>query len=114
MGNVAGRGRVNPFAILTAIAQPFIDDWKAKREQQRRVDEAVTANKVRLAESRESHNQAWEMAQLQGADRWLRRASFCMWSAPMLWAVVDADGAERFFRVTLAVLPEWYVYGYLT
>lgn len=99
-------------AVLEA-GRTIFSDWKAKREDQRKIDSAVAENKARLALDQASHNHQWEMAQLAGADKWLRRVSFFIWSAPMLWATLDAEGARVFFTDTLAALPEWYVYGYL-
>lgn len=88
-------------------------DWQDKRKDQREIERAVAENKVRLAQSTETHNQQWEMAALEGRDALLRRLSFAAWSAPLIWAAFDAPGAERYFREALGALPEWYVGGYL-
>lgn len=100
-------------AALVDIGKGFFADWQAKRENQRQVEAAVTQNKIRLAMSEQEHNQAWEMAALEGRDTWLRRLSFAMWSLPLLWAYFDPAGAQHYFRESLAGLPEWYVGGYL-
>lgn len=99
--------------LLAGLFADFVGDWKARREQQRAVAKAVTENRIRLAQSKQTHNQEWEMRALEGRDVVLRRVSFIMWSAPIMWAVWDADSAAAFFRESLGALPDWYVYGYL-
>ena len=100
-------------AIAGQVAGSFVEDWKAKRENARQVERAVTENRIRLAQSEQTHNQEWEMRALEGRDSWLRRVSFFMWSAPLLWAYFDPAGAKAYFTESLAGLPEWYVGGYL-
>lgn len=100
-------------AALVDIGKGIFTDWQAKRENQRQVEKAVAENKIRLALSREEHNQAWEMAALEGRDAWLRRISFTFWSAPLAWSFFDPAAAKAYFTESLAGLPEWYVGGYL-
>lgn len=100
-------------AIAGQIAGGWFDDWKASRENARQVEAAVAQNKIRLALSEQEHNQAWEMAALEGRDNWLRRVSFAMWSFPMVWAYFSPEAARQYFGESLAGLPEWYVGGYL-
>lgn len=98
---------------LIGIAGEFVKDWRQGRESKRKVREAVTENKVRLAQSEQSHNAAWEMAALEGRDTLLRRASFAMLSAPFLWALFDPAGVSEYFTVALVALPDWYVQAYM-
>lgn len=100
-------------AAAVEIGRGFFNDWKARREDKRQVERAVTENRIRLAQSAQEHNQEWEMRALEGRDNWLRRLSFGMWSAPLLWAYFDPAGARAYFTESLAGLPEWYVGGYL-
>ena len=100
-------------SLLTGAAGSFFDDWKARRQNQRDIEKAVADNKIRLAQSLETHNENWEMAALTGGDNLVRRASFLVWSAPMIWAAFDPKGAAAFFKDALAALPDWYVGGYL-
>jgi len=105
---------MNFINMISGIFSSFAADWTAKRENQRSIEKAVADNKIRLAQSEQSHNQIWEMAALTGSDKLLRRASFLAWSTPLIWAAFDAQGAESYFRVALGALPEWYVAGYLS
>lgn len=98
---------------LIGMATGWFSSWQKRRERQERVEEAVTENKIRLATDAQTHNANWEMAALEGRDNFMRRVSFVMWSAPFLWALFDPVGVREFFTVSLAVLPEWYVAGYL-
>lgn len=99
--------------IISGLIAGIFQDWQAKRKDQRDIERAVAENKIRLAQSEQTHNQAWEMSALEGRDNLLRRASFLAWSTPLLWAAFDAPGAEAYFKVALGALPDWYVGGYL-
>lgn len=101
------------WTFLASIAGDWVTDWKAKQQNQRDVEKAVTDNRIRLAESAQTHNEEWEMRALEGRDAWLRRASFAAWSAPLLWAYFDPSAAALYFRESLGALPDWYVGGYL-
>lgn len=101
------------WTFLSGLVQSWVTDWQASRENQRAVEKAVTENRIRLAESEQTHNQEWEMRALEGRDTWLRRASFAAWSAPLVWAYVNPEGARLYFTQSLGALPDWYVGGYL-
>lgn len=100
-------------AIAGQVVGSLVDDWRARRENARQVEKAVTENRIRLAQSEQSHNQEWEMRALEGRDNWLRRLSFGFWSAPLLWAYFDPAAAKAYFVDSLSGLPDWYVGGYL-
>jgi len=98
---------------IIGIVTGWFQSWQQRQERQQRVEEAVTENKIRLAQDAQTHNENWEMAALAGRDNFMRRVSFGMWSAPFLWALFDPAAVREFFTVSLAALPEWYVAGYL-
>lgn len=100
-------------AAAIEIGRGFFDNWKAGKDDARKVAAAVAENRIRLAQSEQTHNQEWEMRALEGRDAWLRRVSFLMWSLPLLWAYFDPSAARQYFSESLAGLPEWYVAGYL-
>lgn len=95
------------------LARGFFDNWKAKQEDARKVAAAVTENRLRLAADAQTHNEEWEMRALEGRDNFLRRASFVVWSAPIIWAAFDPAGVAAYFKEALGALPSWYVAGYL-
>lgn len=105
---------MNPIvSFLMNVGGGLLETWRKKKERQDRVEEAVTNSKIRLAESQQSHNETWELAQINGQDKGLRRVSFTVWSFPAVWAVFDPDRVRESFAAALQALPEWYVYGYL-
>ena len=53
------------------------------------------------------------MAALEGRDNLLRRVSFVLWVWPLVWGYFDAAGLQAYFSTLTAVMPEWYVYGFL-
>jgi len=83
------------------------------QKQKRKIAAAIAENKARLALAKESHNSEWEMAALQGRDRWIRRGSFAVLSSPLIWAAIDPDGASSYFTGALDGLPDWYIQAYL-
>ncbi len=98
------------------IAGPIIDaakEWNNGRvklkEKHLEIKEAVLTNKARLASDTNSNNHDWEMANLEDKDKWLRRISFGMFSAPFIWALFDAEAVKVYFETALASMPEWYV-----
>ena len=101
------------WAALLAIGKEFVSDWRQDRQNRRDIKKAVADNKVRLAQSQESHNQTWEMAVLEGADVFLRRFSFLLLTFPLIWAGFDPQGARAYFVDALGALPDWYVKAYL-
>jgi len=105
---------MNPLVgFLLGLGKDLVDTWRKKKERQDRIEEAVTESKIRLAQSEQTHNQTWELAQINGQDKNLRRISFAVWSTPAVWAMFDPVGIQESFSAALAALPEWYVYGYL-
>lgn len=99
--------------FILGIGGEFVTDWKQAREHARQVKQAVTENRIRLAQDAQTHNQAWEMAALEGRDRWLRRFSFALFTFPLIWAGIDAPGARVYFTEALAALPDWYIGVYM-
>ncbi len=98
------------------IAGPIIDaakEWNNGRVElkKKRLDikNAVAENKARLLRDTGSNNHDWEMANLEDKDKWLRRISFGMFSAPFIWALFDPEGVKAYFETALAAMPEWYI-----
>jgi hypothetical protein len=94
--------------IKDAIAG-FQQILKAKQER----DIAALNNRTRLLQDKESNNAAWEMAALQDSDRWLKRISFAIFSAPFICAIFDPQGVAEYFRIALAAIPDWYAKSYM-
>ena len=92
----------NPLDLLKPISNIFTswNDGRVKlKEKKIDVKHAIMENKARLARDSSSNNHDWEMANLEDKDRWLRRISFGMFSAPFVWALFDAEadpGAQHY------------------
>ena len=78
------------------------------------MDAAEAENTARLLRDDHNHNSSWEMASLRDKDKWLRRLSFAIFSAPFFWALVDPAGVRAYFSVALEAMPEWFVRTYMT
>jgi len=95
------------------LGKGFFSDYKEGRENKRKVSAAVAAHKIKLAESNQSHNQNWELEQIQGKDSLLRRFSFFMLSMPFMVAIFSPEKVRDYFEVAISAVPEWYQYAYM-
>jgi hypothetical protein len=98
-------------SIITGITD-FVKTWyQGKLEKQRaqtQLDLAEYQNKARLMLDEQSNNHAWEMANLQDKDKWLRRISFFMFAAPFFVAIFFPEHIKIYFDTALADIPEWW------
>lgn len=106
-------GGVSLLGVAADIGKGLVDDYKAGRENKRKIAQAITQNKIRLALDDQANNQAWEMAQIEGKDKFLRRVSFFMLSAPFMLAIVAPQAVQDYFTVALVSMPEWYKQMYV-
>lgn len=97
---------------LFEIGKEFVTDWRQEKANKRKIKAAVAENKIRLAQSEQTHNQQWEMTALEGRDTFLRRFSFSLLTFPLIWAGFDPEGAQQYFTEALGALPDWYVWAY--
>ena len=94
--------------LFSTIAT-YVGEWFKGKQV---IQAAVIENTARQIRDTETNNSAWEMANLTDKDKWLRRVSFAMFSAPMVWALFDPDGVREYFTIALAAMPEWYIQMY--
>jgi hypothetical protein len=78
-------------------------------KQGREIAAAEAENKARLLRDEQSHNSAWEMANLTDKDQGLRRVCFAIFIFPFFWAVVDPAAVKDYFTTVITAMPEWYV-----
>ncbi len=102
-----------------SIVNGVIGFFTKKSEARTKIKEAKLGikladmnNKARLLNDEGSNNHEWEMANLTDKDKWLRRISFAMFSAPFIWALFDPAGVKAYFEIALAAMPEWYIQLY--
>jgi hypothetical protein len=102
----------SPLSLLKPLSDSF-KSWNDGRVKLKEANIAVKMaerqNRARLLQSESDHNSEWEMAQIVDKDKWLRRISFAMFSAPFIWALFDPEGVREYFETALASMPEWYV-----
>ncbi len=104
---------MNPIAWLIKPVADGLKSWNDGRvklkEKSLDIKLAVKENTSRLLRDESNNNHSWEMANLEDKDRWLRRISFAMFSAPFIWALFDALAVKEYFEVALKAMPEWYI-----
>lgn len=96
--------------MLTAIVSlgtMLIGGIKDHFEGRRKVKQAIIENKIRLAQSEQSHNQKWEIMQLDNTG-WKDDVLFYAFIAMFVWAGFDPEGSKQFFN-NLNVLPVWFI-----
>ena len=92
---------------LIGIGESIVNGVKQGFESKRRIREAITENKIALAKSTQSHNQDWELKQLDNAG-WKDDVLFYSFILCFVWAGFDPEGAKEFFA-NLQVLPDWFL-----
>ncbi len=105
--------------IFAALLKPFssvFTSWNDGRNKIKHanlnIKLAEKENIARLLQSKDDNNHEWEMANLTDKDKWLRRISFVMFSAPFVWALFDPTAVQDYFNVALGSMPEWYIQLY--
>lgn len=96
-------------SILAGLAKPILNGAVNYFQSGQEIKKAEIENKARLMRDTETNNHEWEMASLADKDRWLRRISFSMFSAPFIWALFDPTGVEVYFTIALSSVPEWWL-----
>jgi hypothetical protein len=105
----------NPLSLFKPVANIFTS-WNDGRVELKKADldikKAEKENIARLLRDEQGNNHEWEMANLTDKDKWLRRISFGMFSAPFVWALFEPEGVKEYFEIALASMPEWYIQLY--
>ena len=94
--------------LLKPVVGGVVDYVKTGQE----IKKAEKENRARLMRDKQSNNHDWEMASLADKDKWLRRLSFSMFSAPFVWALFDPVGVETYFTIALSSVPSWWLEMY--
>jgi hypothetical protein len=97
------------FGLIGSLLGPVVGGVKDYVLGEQEIKKAEKENRARLLRDTTSNNHEWEMANLTDKDKWLRRISFSMFSAPFFWALVDPEGVQQYFSVALSAMPEWYI-----
>jgi len=95
--------------ILGGVLGPVVNGVKDYMLAEQDMKKAEVENKARLLRDTKSNNHEWEMANLRDKDKWLRRISFAVFTAPLIWAGFDPIAVQAYFDVALKAMPEWYI-----
>lgn len=95
--------------LIAGLVQPLVGGVVDYVKTGQEIKKAEKENRARLLRDKQSNNAEWEMASLTDKDKWLRRFSFGMFSAPFFWALFDPVAVEQYFNVALSAMPEWYI-----
>ena len=95
--------------LIAGLVKPLVGGVVDYVKTGQEIKKAEKENRARLLRDTQSNNHDWEMASLSDKDRWLRRISFTMFSAPFVWALFDPTGVEVYFTIALSSVPEWWL-----
>jgi len=95
------------FDAVAGLANSVIEGFTGHFKRRQKLKAAIVENQIILAQSRESHNQSWEMKQLDNAG-WKDDVLFYFFIFTFVWAGFYPEQAKVFFE-NLNVLPDWYI-----
>ena len=95
--------------LIAGLVKPLVGGVVDYVRTGQEIKKAEKENRARLLRDTQSNNHDWEMASLADKDKWLRRISFGMFSAPFVWALFDPVGVETYFTIALSSVPEWWL-----
>lgn len=96
-------------ALVKTVAGGFMQNMKAKQQ----LKAAVVTRKLEMISDKEKYNEAWELAALQDSDRWIKRLSFLLLSAPLITSIFLPAATQGYITHTLSTLPVWYTTAYM-
>ena len=95
------------WTAITGLAGSIVDGVKEHHKGKRKVKQAIINNQIRMAQSEQTHNQDWEMKQLDNTG-WKDDVLFYAFIALFVWAGFDPEGSGKFFT-NLSTLPDWFI-----
>ena len=98
--------------LIAGLVKPLVGGVVDYVTTGQEIKKAEKENRARLMRDKQSNNHDWEMASLADRDKWLRRISFSMFSAPFVWALFDPVGVETYFTIALSSVPSWWLEMY--
>ncbi len=95
--------------LVKTIAGGFMQNMKAKQQ----LKAAVVTRKLEMIADKQQYNENWELAALQDSDRWIKRVSFLLLSAPLITAIFMPAQTQSYITHVLGTLPAWYTAAYM-
>ena len=96
-------------AVVKTIASGIFANIKAKQS----LKAAVVTRKLEMIADTENYNQQWELAALKDSDRWIKRASYLLLSAPLITAIFMPAQTQEYITHVFNTLPGWYTASYM-
>ena len=98
--------------LIAGLVKPLVGGVVDYVTTGQEIKKAEKENRARLMRDKQSNNHDWEMSSLTDKDKWLRRISVSMFSAPFVWALFDPVGVETYFTIALSSVPSWWLEMY--
>lgn len=92
---------------ITSLGSAVVGGISGYFKRKQELAAAIHANKVKLALSEQTHNQEWEMRQLDNSG-WKDDVLFYAILAMFVWSAFDPDATEKVFE-NWKVLPPWFM-----
>lgn len=93
--------------MIGDIASEIIGGVRDHFAGKRKVKQAIVENKIRLAASEQTHNQAWEIKQIDNSG-WKDDVLFYAWIGFFAWTAIDPETARVVFD-NWSQLPDWFL-----
>lgn len=74
---------------------------------------SIEQAKADLAMQDGKYESEWELASLSQQDKWIRRFSFLLFTAPFLVALYSPEAVKHYFEVAVASVPLWWQQVYV-
>lgn len=100
-----------PAGLLGSLFSGVIEEIKASRENQRKVNAAVAEYKAQQALSESTYKRDWELQALQGSGLWMKRGTLILFSWPLVVGPFAPELITQYFD-TLEQIPQWYLMSY--
>jgi len=88
---------------VLALLRSGVDGFREHLEGKRKIKRAIVDNKARMAESKEGHNQDWEMKQLDNAG-YKDDVLFYAFIAMFIWTGFYPEAAREFYK-NIEIMP---------
>lgn len=90
-------------SIVKNVLGGVVDHFEGKRK----LKQAITENKIRMAESEQAHNQDWEMKQLDNSG-WKDDILFYAWIGFFVFSGFYPEKADEIVK-NWQILPDWFL-----
>lgn len=102
-----------PVGLVGTIATELVTNWREGQQNKRGIKRAAAEFRQEQARGNDNYKREWELRALEGADIWPRRLVLMLFAWPFIWAYFDPEAVQTYFRITLAVIPEWYIGAFM-